>query len=356
MKQFVALLCLWLYCLAAGPVARAAESQCPDIPLKTIQELLANTLEQIQQVEYPTALSTLEEADLKLPCVQELVPPQVLSRLFVSRGLIMYYLGNLPLAENGFLRALAVEPGLRWEPKYGSRPRESFLDAREKSLGHSPIELLSPMLALGVQVFVDGRELTQGVRTTFPPGTHFLQIRWSDSHWDGSFFELVSGRELPLPVPRQALLEVVPPPQPAPIVTPKKVPGQETQPARMEPRSASEPSRPPSRVPFMVATGVASASLGSSIYFGIAWFTTRDKLLSGNYYQDVESDEKNRLLEQNLTASILAPISIGVTVVATGSAVLLYHLSTPRAEKQPTSLLVPWLSPSSAGLVFHHRF
>jgi hypothetical protein len=330
--------------------------------VREIQDKLNKVLEAIQLVDYPGALATLEETELKLPCVAEIVPTSVLSRLFVYRGLTMFYLGNTELARVAFTRALAIEQTLKWDPRWGSKPRETFLDARAAQLTQletsRPEPVRCPMLATGVQAYINGRELTQGTSTPLLSGVHFLQIRWPDGRWEGTLFEVASGRDIPLPLPKQALLADTAAPTPA---------VQPTTPSTGEGRRPNDSSNPPSAsqetkkversrgwVPFVGTSVVAVGSSALWVKNGLTYFQTRSELFSGDYYSDVDSDEKDLLLAANQKAARRANLAGGLTVLSVGASIFLF----PRVVDDGVALdrVSPLLLPGGGGLALSGHF
>lgn len=334
------LLLLCLLGLGSQP-AQAAGDDCSPVPLKSLNEQLGLVTENIDLVDYPAALKALEKTERLLPCVNEVVPTTTLARIYLVRGLTMFYLDNKDGAKSAFVKALALEPTLRWDPAFGQKARETFQDARDLVIGRKPSSVKVPPLAKGVKVFVDGKAIVPDVPLELLPGAHLLQIQWTSGLWDGFTFETSAGRELPLPLPEQALAGA--------------------------PRSTSSGGKPPpsapsssdsaqANVPLIAFGGLAVAGLVSTVGFGYLWNSTALELTQyfSNETDPTRVEERERLLRLNAMGAWGTDASLVVTALATGGTV--YFFLNPPEGGQARRSIVPVFTPSYAGLVLQGSF
>ncbi len=345
-----------------------ASPLCSPVELQTIEMLLDRAEDSIELVDYAPALSTLDKIELEVRCVQDVVPAAYLSRMHVLRGLVKFYLGDLEQAYRSFQNAIAVDRHLRWDKKHGVKAGEAFLEAKEDSLDLQPQPLYCPLLVPGIQVYLDGRGLTQGESSTHLPGDHFLQIRWPDGHWEGSFFELPSNRRVSLPLPNDAILaeESVKPvgSGDAPASDGKlESDGESSASPEGSPGIGSEfgaRAAEPGRGPAYVASGATVVGLAGVVVFGLNYRRTAAELVSGDYYQDADDPEKDALLRANARYAYLTTASWALTGVSLAATIYFgvrsgpSHSDTHRDDRE--ARLTPWFSPSGAGVVVSKSF
>lgn len=345
MKQFLTLLLVVVSLVASVPDVSAAETRCPPVPLSNIKALLDKAQTQLQLVDYSLALSTLEKTELEFPCVSETLPAETLSTYFVQRGLTMFYLNNEDLAKVSFMRALAVNRDLRWNSRWGMKARETFLDAKEAVIGMQTESVRCPILAPGVTGFVNGHELTQGDSINLWPGQHLLQLRWADGHWEGVMFEVSPGREVPLPLPKQALQ-----PQADSRIATNTDGGQNTQATKKSEGAETDTAR----TLFYTTAALTGLGLAGTTVFGIQYVQTRNELWSGDYYNDVQDEAKDQLLEKHSRVSVLTNISMGFTAVA--AAATTYFFVKKSKKNQTARIWTPWFDGKAGGLALHSTF
>lgn len=348
----------WKLLLLAGLLSSpglvyADSGQCPPTSLDQISKQLESAREQLQLVDYPAALIELEKAEQLLPCANEAVLPPVLARFHMVRGLTMFYLGNVEGARNAFMRALSIDPTVKWDTQFGQRPRETFLDAREQNLSRPTVAVKCPSLANGVKVFVDGKPVTSGDVSTLPVGNHFLQITWTDGRWEGTFFDVTPGRE-DLLLPRQAL---------------KGESGGSSSNNNRKPPQNSEPSGEKSKLPLYVSAGVAGVGALSTIGFGLMYQSTWNKITTDFDSDDVAvvdgevvpvNPDLVKLYNQHSFAAYATDISLVLTLAGAGTATWLF-LSDRNSDDQASAPHKTWtvgpvFSPHLAGLVIQGQF
>lgn len=355
---------LLIWCLVANVVGgsvRAEEAHCVEMELKGIHDLLAEAYLNIQLVDYNKALSTLDTIEKTLPCTPEIVPAQVLGTMFTYRGLAQFYLGNKSAAENAFLKAQVVYPDAKWLPEFGQRPRETFLDARERKLRLPLVNIPCPLLKPGVEVYYDGREMTQGAGIPSMPGSHLVQLNRGDNRWSGFFFDLEGDMARDLPLPVDVIL-----PDPARQhlsandMVAQQPAGQTDGTDSSGPHSGRRHSSKSGLVPVYVSAGTGALALGAAGVFGAMYWSTRQELMTGPYYTDVEDPDKEALLTKNKNAAILTDVSLVVATASAGSAVIFHMLNAKNtgseSRREPRGFLAPYLARSGAGLVLHGSF
>lgn len=366
MRKKFALKPFWMLLTAtfisvSSPEVQAQEGTCAPSKADKIERQLDAALEQIQLVDYASALAELEKAEQLLPCATEVLSGQLLARIQLIRGLAMFYLGNPDGTKNAFLRALVFDPMIRWDNSFGQRPREVFLDAKESSLTRGTAQVKCPLLNDGVKVYVNGKVAIPGQSLPLQLGTHFVQVSLPNGVWESSFFDVTPSRE-ELLIPRKALK--------GESVTTRPV--EPTRPDKAPPRNPP-PSKPPQKsnfdttlVPVLASGGVTLAGLTSSVLFGLSFQRTKTaldnlELTEEDFTTDADGNitgftdpAHQALYNSHVRASVATNVSLVVTAVGVGSTVFFY-LQKPKGG-QASTLVTPVVTPSAVGLAIHGAF
>lgn len=334
----------------------AAQAQsCEPLPVVELVKRLDTARKSIFLVKYDDAYDKLTNVKNQLSCGPEVVPKEELARLYLYFGVIAFQKKDEAGASEQFKRAVAVDRATRWDERFGQKPRELYIEAKEASLLAPKANIRVPELMDQVMVYIDGEPAAPGAAFAVSPGEHFIQYRQGTEPLAGVFQQISGGEEAQAPLPEVLVKRaVVPPKEP-----PRSGGGADTAQGlpQPEPEPPREPFNPEVLRPYSyISLGVGAVSLlsglGSGGYF---WLTAMD--LQNNYYANRDSDEKNAKLAANATAALVANVSFGSAVVFSGAGAALYYLSGGMggAESQPISLL-PIAGPGVAGLSLSGRF
>jgi hypothetical protein len=142
-----------------------------------VASLVADAGRAIAYLEYGSASSLLSEVDGLLPCLQQPLTPELLSRHHFLSGLAAWYSEDEPGARAAFRQGLLVSPFLQWDADYPPDARPAFDSAVQDAL-----QTERAMLFLGERVTSEGRLLLDGVEVdprarSIPlfEGAHFAQ-------------------------------------------------------------------------------------------------------------------------------------------------------------------------------------
>lgn len=188
-----------LVALGADPGAGCPEGAAAKDWLSVIGE----AQRKVDGLEYEQAIGVLASAVASLPCDRQVVPAEVPGRLFMLRGLALYFLGEQDQARASFRSAISLNRYIQWDNNYPPDPRQAFLDAREDALraGTARIQVVAAPGEVA-QFVVDGSAVADaGTGVELLSGTHLVQYRMSD----GSFHSatvVVGGGETRLMVTR----------------------------------------------------------------------------------------------------------------------------------------------------------
>lgn len=340
---------------------QAQEGTCAPAKADKIERQLDAALEQIQLVDYASALAELEKAEQMLPCASEVLGGQLLARIQLLRGLAMFYLGNPDGTKNAFLRALVFDPMIRWDNSFGQRPREVFLDAKESSLTRGTVQVKCPLLNDGVKIYVNGKVAIPGQSMPLQLGTHFVQVSLPNGVWESSFFDVTPSRE-ELLIPRKALKGESVTTRPTEPTRPDRTPPRNPPPAR--PPQKSSPLDP--MIPLVASGGVAGVGLTGALLFGLSFQRSKSELEALNLTEadfvfdeagnitGFQDPEHQQLYNSHVRASVGTNVSLAVTAVGIGSTVFFY-LQRPK-DGHASTLVTPVITPTAVGLAVHGAF
>lgn len=156
-------------------VPQARLAGCDGRPVRSdpITDGLAAARRAVDELEYGTARMLLEGGVELLPCLSDLVDPEVLYDLHFLSGLVAWYEQEPIEAEAAFARAVGVDPARPWNEAYAPDAKGLFLQALQRSIGDpGPVLRVSPDLR--GRVLLDGRVVADGA--TVPRGGHLLQL------------------------------------------------------------------------------------------------------------------------------------------------------------------------------------
>ena len=334
-----------LFFLSVG--APAFAQTCQPVPLVQIVERLDQAKKSIYVVKFDGAVARLDEAEGMIPCASEIVPRDELTRMYLYRGVVAFNQGNEVAATTAFRRALAIDLTLRWDDRFGQRPRELFLEAKASLVSESRAKVKLPVPNAGYSLYIDGELRAGGGEVEVYPGRHLLQVFNDTLLVSGVWFEVPGGGIVVPPVPAEAgKIETVaqkPPPT-----------GGGEQPKDVEPRE-KKPKGAWMRPAGLGLMGVGGASGVAGVAMGVVYLGSKNALLNGEYYSNRDSDEKEALLAKNKTAATVTNITLPAAVVLGGAGAALFVLSGRQSEPSDFSLL-PGTDASLLGLTLRGSF
>lgn len=328
---------------------------CEPLPVIELVKRLDTARKSIFMVKYDDAYDKLTNVKNQLSCGPEVMPKEELARLYLYFGVIAFQKKDEAGASEQFKRAVAVDRATRWDERFGQKPRELYIEAKEASLLAPKANIRVPELVDQVMVYIDGEPAAPGAAFSVSPGEHFIQYRQGTEPLTGVFQQVAGGEEVQAPVP-EALVKRAVVVAPDPPRTGRGSDGAQSQ-APVEPETPREPFNPILLRPYSyISLGVGAVSLLSGLGAGgYFWLTAMD--LQNNYFANRDDPTKMDQLAANATAALVANVSFGSAVVFSGAGAALYYLSGGMggSEAQPMSLL-PVVGPGVAGLSFSGRF
>lgn len=343
MRKFALLAVLFLFSLGQPAWAQT----CQPVPLAQVTERLEQAKKSIQMVKFDGAVAKLDEVEGMIPCTSEVVPKEELTRMYLYRGVVAFSQDNEVAATAAFRRALAIDLTLRWDERFGQRPRELFLEAKASLLSESRAKVKLPRPNPGYALYVDGELRPDGGELEVYPGRHLLQVFNNTTLVNGVWFEVPGGGIVVPPVPPEAgKAEEV-------AQKPSTSSGGD-EPSRDEPKE-DKPKGAWMRPAGLGLMGVGGVSGVAGAAMGVVYLGTRNDLLSGEYYSNRDSEEKDALLEKNKTAATVTNITLPAAVVLGGAGAALFVLSGRQAESDNFSLL-PGTDRSLLGMTFRGSF
>lgn len=317
-----------LLLLASVHEATAEEPDCAPTTASEIASLIEQAKKKIIFVKYEGAMEKLDTAKSSLMCLKEPLGRLDLGRLYVYRGVALFFMEQKLDAKAAFEQALVIDRKVQWDEQFGDLPKGLFLEAKENVLEYPRGSIRIPMdLKPGSVLYVDGDPHEAGdVIENVTSGYHFVQAMIDDIVVQSTKFNVMADTELTITVPPE-LLEV------------------------KEPFDAQK-LRPASYAAF----GVGGLALVGGAGAGVVTLLTQ-KNLKDNYYQNRPDDEKDTLLDRQKTTAYLADGCFAAAVVFGGVGTVLYFVSQP---KEPADLysqhFYSWASRDGAGVGFRGRF
>lgn len=344
-----------------GATARAAD--CTPSSLSQVTVLLEQARQKIYLVKYDESLEKLTSAESMLPCLTETIPRESLSHLYLLQGVAAFLKGDESGATESFRKAVAIDRGTRWDEKFGQRPREVFVEAKEAALMAPKAQVRIPELKSRVLVYFDGEPNASGASLQLLPGRHFMQIKADDRIAGNVFVDVAAGREMLAPVPPEYVRST---PVAAHETSGSTEANTGTSVKSETPAKVPEPKeeRPPFdktrlRMPSYVVMGVGGAALVSAGAFGVLTFLT-SKELRDNCYANrdtcTDGSDKQTLFDKQRTTALITDASLGAAVLFGGVGATLYLLSRPADSTASMAGLYPWATLSSVGLGWHGSF
>ncbi len=320
----------------------AQTDECSITRADEFDRLLEQGKTKIFFVKYEDALSRLKRAEDSLPCLTDPLGRVSLGRLFLYKGVALFFLEKTVEARAAFEQALVLDRRVKWDEQFGDLPKELYLEAKEAVIEYPKGSIRVPTdMKPGAVVYVDGDPFESGVIAEgMPVGYHFVQVALDDKVIQGQMFNVRAGQELTTPVPQAVLREKEP--------------------------FDTQKLRPVSQMAFGVGGLALVGGAGAGV---VTWLT--QKKLTENYYANRPDDEKDKLLARQKTMAYVADACLGAAVVLGGAGAVLYIVSAP---KDPTELysflpargfrigtrvqgrLYPWATFGSTGLGVTGRF
>ncbi len=167
--------------------AEAAKSKPP----RPLRGRTAKIRESLADGALARARGALALAEERAPEQPRIVRPEGVAALWFLQGALALKAGEgTDAAGVGFRRALAVDPGLAWDPELlGSGDEWRFFEALRSEVGSkSPVDLGLPARHGGLEAYLDGRPVA--VDSTALPGLHLAQVRCPDGTITGAWVEL----------------------------------------------------------------------------------------------------------------------------------------------------------------------
>jgi hypothetical protein len=227
-----------------------------------------------------------------------------------------------------------------------------LLDETKPKIGKSKVTVKGLPEGATPKVTVDGAVLNNVMLDTdrpTDPGDHKVEVT-AEGYLPGTAsFSLKEGASEAVTVTMQKDPSYVPP-APA-VVTPPPQQQQTMQPTQATP--PPKPAEPPKRnwVPVIAAGGVGVVGLGVWTGFGLAAMGQKSDLDSACANQVCPASSKDKLDSAKTNATI-ASVGLGVGAAGLVTAVVLYFVTTPKAETSAsaTATVTPLVGPTSVGL------
>ncbi len=158
-------------------------------------------MRQVAAIEYEGAITSFEEAEADLPCLNGFLPAGKVSDLYFFHGLAAFYVEGAGKARRLFARALSAQPSRPWDDRFPPPPQQVFLDAGKDVLHipPRPIRLLDPAGAVSeLRIDAEAWAGFPGEPRDLVPGTHLIQWRGVEGQLHSLQVELVPGGQLVL--------------------------------------------------------------------------------------------------------------------------------------------------------------
>ena len=332
--------------LAAEPCSKPASSL-------EFEAKLDQSRSRIFLVKFDDALRLLDEAEAMLYCLDAPIDRGILTRLYLYRGVAAFNKHNEAQTLRNFEYAVAIDRSTRWDDRFGQRPRELFIEAKEAALLAPKGRVRIPALREGVTLFLDGQERSSNALVPLAPGKHLLQIAADGRIVFGQLFDVVSDAEVQPPVPTSWLSSSPPPTSTAAA---DSAAGHESAAG-----SSVKPSEP--REPFdrrklrpisYVLLGLAGVTTSSALAGGFMTLSIQ-KDLRENYYSNRPDADKEALLSRQATTAAVANASMVAALITGGAGGVLFFMSRDD-EMEPVGAIRPWLGREGGGLILSARF
>ncbi len=327
---------------AASP-AQGEGDDCSITRADEFDRLLDQGKTKIFFVKYEDALAKLQRAETSLPCIQDPLGRVSLGRLFLYKGVALFFLDKTVEARAAFEQAIVLDRRVKWDEQFGDLPKELYLEAKEAVIEYPKGSIRIPTdMKAGTAVYVDGDMHESGtVAEGLPVGYHFVQVVQDEKVVKGMMFNVQANKQLTVPVPPTVLKQREP--------------------------FDKQKLRPVS----YVALGVGALALAGGTGAGVVtWLTQKD--LKENYYANRDDEDKDALLARQKTMAYVADACFGAAVVFGGAGAVMYLASgqpTPGDiyAKAPVTTFrlgrtrvhgrwYPWAAPGATGLAVSGSF
>lgn len=287
---------------------------CEAINVVELTKRLDQARNRIYLVKYDDVKTRLEAIEGELSCVTEVVPREVLSRIYLYRGVVAFNQGDEAGASAAFRQAVTVDRSSRWDERFGQRPREIFIEAKEAVLLAPKETVKIPELVAGVLVYIDSEPYDAGSPVQLAPGEHFMQLRSTDGSLSGTRFRVTGAGDTVLPIPENLIIKKAPPVAEKPETPPRRVENGSNgrKPEEQTPKPPKAPPKPFDKTklrPVSYAVmGLGGASLLTGLTGGAMFWQTREQLLSEYYSNrpDANKDARWLVIKRLLCWPILA--------------------------------------------------
>ena len=348
-------LALLLLCACLGARNLSAQECKPSSP-----EQVAAQLDQARTrmyfVKYEEARALLKAAEEMLPCLTGPALRVDLSRLFFYVGISAFNTGNADEARDAFRKAVAINPDLRWDERFGSKPRDAFNLAKEEVISAPRGTLTAPELKPNVVIYLDGEMKAPGPSSVLP-GAHYVQLKADDRFAFGQVIPVGRGESKTIDLPAEYVA------RPTQVTRPTTGTGEPPSIGTVEPTPVDrEPFdktklRPVSYV-VMGSAGLALlAGTGLGIYTNQLQAQLREEYYSVPGLGEPGQEERDALFARQKTTAWAANGSFAAAVVLGGVGATLFLLSRPvETTEGGEARVVPFFGPGGAGLAWYGTF
>ena len=161
------------------------------VPGSQVSEALGRARDLIDELAVEDAESLLTDVRLTLACMEEVLDPSELWRLYFLEGVAAFYRLGLPAARPSLARALAVLPGQYYDDTYPPDLGELYREIQKGALEGDRASVVAgtdggPEIGA---VFVNGFPVA-GPGLALAPGEHVLQVRLASGALAGAVVRL----------------------------------------------------------------------------------------------------------------------------------------------------------------------
>lgn len=123
----------------------------------------------IAYLQRDEAVTKLDAASQRVPCLNEPLDANLAARLYYLRGVVAHGAGDSPSAEAAFRQAFAFQPSLKWDPNF---PPDAVPLFESSSITGKPSPL--SLVPAPPAMWIDGHMATGSV--DIAPGVHIVQF------------------------------------------------------------------------------------------------------------------------------------------------------------------------------------
>lgn len=316
----------------------AQQESCSPATSAQIRPLLDQAKTKIYIVDFDVAIELLNNAEQILPCLEDVINPDLLSSLYLYRGVAALQQGDESGSVAAFRQALAFYPDIQWDEKFGKKAGELFTKVKSSFQNQVTGTVKIPNLKEGVTLYLNGSQISKSETITLPSTSQFLQIKIANRVVKGMLFTVLARSEVYAPIPSIYLEQ---PKQAVEVVQTKK----------------NIKTKEFFRKRAIMFFGGATLTGASGA--GLAYYTkTIQDDLKNNYFSNREDSKKNSLIQKQVITAYSADAAFGASIILAGFGTWMYikSINAPRANQNKTSLLLPWATTSSLGLSWYKEF